>query len=169
MSLIGGLFILAHVIVASDFGSEVPEARRQQAAWKKYIDFSKVKAFVNIAISPAVEWGIRNLVLSAGLGGIRPNIVVMGAYNMNEFRKAQPLVDVPSISAPEIERGKVSNYQTFQENGKQVEKQQGLLPTDSCRTEGAVGIQSYVAILEDLLLQLQINVAVAKGFRIPGL
>lgn len=157
--------MLAHVIVASDFGSAVPEARRQQAAWKKYIDFSKVKAFVNIAISPGVEWGTRNPVLSAGLGGMRPNIVVMGAYNLNEFRKAQPLVDVPSV--PPVERGerKVPDHQATQENGKRVEKQQGLLPTDECRTEGAISIQSYVAILEDLLLQLQINVAVAKGFK----
>jgi len=153
------------VIVASDFGSAVPEARRQQAAWKKYIDLSKVKAFVNIAISPAVEWGTRNLVLSAGLGGMRPNIVVMGAYNMHEFRAAQPLVDVPSMPASEMEQGNTYNPQVIQENGRRVEKQQGLLPTDNCRTEGAVGIQSYVAILEDLLLQLQINVAVAKGFK----
>ena len=59
----GALFILGHVIVTSDFGNAVPEARRQQSAWTKYIDFSKVKAFVNIAISPAVEWGARDIVL----------------------------------------------------------------------------------------------------------
>ena len=64
----GALFVLGHVIVTPDFSKAVPEARRQQAAWSKYIDFSKVKAFVNIAISPAVEWGARNIVLSAGLG-----------------------------------------------------------------------------------------------------
>jgi hypothetical protein len=52
----GALYILGHVIVTDDFGGSVPEARRQQAAWTKYIDFSKIKAFVNIAISPAPEW-----------------------------------------------------------------------------------------------------------------
>ena len=70
----GALFVLGHVIVTPDFGNAVPEARRQQAAWTKYIDFSKVKAFVNIAISPAVEWGTRNIVLSAGLGRFRVHI-----------------------------------------------------------------------------------------------
>jgi len=54
----GALYILGHVIVTDDFGGAVPEARRQQAAWTKYIDFSKIKAFVNIAISPGVEWGL---------------------------------------------------------------------------------------------------------------
>ena len=77
----GSLYILGHVIVTDDFGSSVPEARRQQAAWTKYIDFSKIKAFVNIAISPGVEWGARNIVLSAGLGGMRPNIAVVGFYS----------------------------------------------------------------------------------------
>ena len=79
----GSLYILGHVIVTEDFGGSVPEARRQQAAWTKYIDFSKIKAFVNIAISPGVEWGARNIVLSAGLGGMRPNIAVLGFYNFD--------------------------------------------------------------------------------------
>jgi potassium/chloride transporter 9 len=74
----GGLFVLGHVIVSQDFAAAVPEVRRQQQAWTRYIDFSRIKAFVNIVISPAVEWGARNIVLGSGLGGMRPNIVVMG-------------------------------------------------------------------------------------------
>jgi len=38
------------------------------------------------------------------------------------------------------------------------------LPTDTCKTEETMKVTSYVTILEDLLLRLQINVAVAKGF-----
>lgn len=91
----GSLYILGHVIVTDDFAGSVPEARRQQAAWTKYIDFSKIKAFVNIAISPGVEWGARNIVLNAGLGGMRPNIAVMGFYNLDDLRRNQPLIDLP--------------------------------------------------------------------------
>jgi len=40
--------------------------------------------------------GARNLVLSAGLGGMRPNIVVMGFYNLPELRQAQPYNHIPS-------------------------------------------------------------------------
>lgn len=68
-----------------DFGTAVPEARRQQAAWKKYIDFSKVKAFVNIAISPAVEWGTRNIVLSAGLGKTTIHFGFMSFYGSGHY------------------------------------------------------------------------------------
>jgi potassium/chloride transporter 9 len=56
----GSLYVLGHVIVTADFGGSILEARRQQHAWSKYVEFSKIKAFVNIAISPAVEWGARN-------------------------------------------------------------------------------------------------------------
>lgn len=167
----GALFVLGHVIVSNDFGNAVPEARRQQAAWTKFIDVSKVKAFVNVAISPAVEWGTRNIVLSAGLGGMRPNIVVMGAYNLDEYWDSQPLIDLPSGQSPEARTVK-SPTRLPSQNGVQREQRnlkaknmQGILPTDTCKSEGAVGIKNYVTILEDLLLGLQINVAIAKGFR----
>lgn len=167
----GSLFVLGHVIIANDFGTAVPEARRQQIAWTKYIDFSKIKAFVNISISPVVEWGARNIVLSAGLGGMRPNIVMMGFYNLEELRNDQPLIDVPPPQHTRFNRV-ASHEQDFNRNITQrarrdskAEQLKGLLPTDACRTEGAAGVTSYVTILEDLLLSLQINVAVAKGFK----
>ncbi|KAM0163387.1 hypothetical protein ACHAPG_001311 [Botrytis cinerea] len=162
----GGLYILGHIIVTDDFSQSVPEARRQQAAWNKYIDFSKIKAFVNIAISPALEWGARNIILNAGLGGMRPNIAVMGFYNLDDLRNAQPLIDISEPSKPSP-----ANVKTFKsppryrrQNSKES-KMQGVLPTDLCRTEGMMSVTSYVTILEDLLFKLQINVAVAKGFR----
>ena len=164
----GALYILGHVIVTEDFGDSVPEARRQQAAWTKYIDFSKIKAFVNIAISPGVEWGARNIVLSAGLGGMRPNIAVLGFYNLDDLRRSKPLIDLPetpkspvsSSYSPEPQRPRNRSRRDSKDA-----KMEGMLPTDSCKTEAMMSVTSYVTILEDLLLRLQINVAVAKGFQ----
>ncbi|KAL3428290.1 amino acid permease [Phlyctema vagabunda] len=168
----GALYILGHVIVTDDFAESVPEARRQQAAWTKYIDFSKIKAFVNIAISPGVEWGTRNIVLSAGLGGMRPNIAVLGFYNLDELRNSQPLVDVPVMPSPPSKATSTSagnirsqHPRTKSRRGSKDVKMDGLLPTDACKTEGMMSVMSYVTILEDLLFRLQINVAIAKGFR----
>lgn len=149
----GALYILGHIIVTTDFQDSFPEVKRQQTAWMKYIDFSKIKGFVQVAVAPTIEWGARNIVLSAGLGGMRPNIAVMGFYNMNEYRQSKPLIDVPPCSKPGSSKGTSIKA-----------KLQGQLPTDSNRPEKAVGVQSYVNVLEDLLLSLQINVAVAKGF-----
>lgn len=167
----GALFVLGHVIVSNDFGNAVPEARRQQAAWTNFIEISKVKAFVNVAIAPAVEWGTRNIVLSAGLGGMRPNIVVMGAYNLDEYWDSRPLIDLPSGQPAKGHAGETPTRSPSQNVVKREQRNlksrnmQGILPTDTCKSEGAVGIKNYVTILEDLLLGLQINVAIAKGFR----
>jgi potassium/chloride transporter 9 len=161
----GGLYILGHVIVTDDFGRSVPEARRQQAAWTKYIDFSKIKAFVNIAISPGPEWGARNILLNAGLGGMRPNIAVLGFYNLDDLRRSQPLIDFPELdqSSSLGDRTGVQR-RLVRRNSKDVRLEE-VLPTDYCKTEAMMSVTSYVTILEDLLLRLQINVAVAKGFQ----
>lgn len=166
----GGLFILGHVIVTKDFGAAVPEAKRQQQAWTKYIDFSKIKAFVNIAISPAIEWGARNLVLGAGLGGMRPNIVMMGFYNLPELRQTRPDYDIPSPQ-PSRPSSKATDRPVSRRAIQAAAKRratgntQALLPTDAMRPEDAIEIRSYVTVIEDLVLRLQMNVAIGKGFQ----
>ncbi|KAF4538551.1 Cation chloride cotransporter [Lasiodiplodia theobromae] len=164
----GALFILGHVIVTNDFAGAVPEVKRQQSAWTKYIDFSRIKAFISVVVSPNIEWGTRNVVLSAGLGGMKPNIVVMGFYNLNDLR-TNPLVDVPP-PGPEHQQSTTNGSPpcTGRPKGKwrtEEDKLKGQLPTDAIRKESAVTPQSYVTILEDLLLRLQVNVAIAKGFQ----
>lgn len=165
----GGLFVLGHIIVTNNFAEAVPEARRQQHSWTKYIDFSRIKAFVNIAISPAVEWGARNLVLGAGLGGMRPNIVVMGFYNLPELRQNEPYNHIPSPQ-PSRPSSKATNHSVSRKviqaaaKRRQTSNSQGTLPTDAMKPEDAIAIKSYVTIVEDLVLRLQANVAVAKGF-----
>ncbi|KAH8731365.1 amino acid permease-domain-containing protein [Phaeosphaeriaceae sp. PMI808] len=166
----GGLFVLGHVIVTPNFAEAVPEARRQQQSWTKYIDFSKIKAFVNIAISPAVEWGARNLILGAGLGGMRPNIVVMGFYNLPELRQTQPFNHIPSPQ-PSRPSSKATNHAVSRKavqaaaRRRQSGGMQRILPTDAMKPEDAIGIKSYVTVIEDLVLRLQVNVAIGKGFK----
>jgi potassium/chloride transporter 9 len=125
---------------------------------------------VNIAISPAVEWGARNLILNAGLGGMRPNIAVMGFYNLEDLKNSQPLIDLAESSQPQSPQSQKQPPSNKRQNSRE-KKMEGILPTDLCRTEGMMSVTSYVTILEDLLFKLQINVAVAKGFRdleLPG-
>lgn len=138
----GALFVLGHVIVTDDFSLGVPEARHKQSAWTKFVEYSKVKAFVNIAVSPTAEWGVRNVVLNAGLGGMRPNIVVI-----DQFRKQQSLVETLPFNRRDSKGRRLSS------NWRDIETQESPM---SCKT--------YVTILEDLLFKLRINAAVAKGF-----
>ncbi|KAF3920696.1 hypothetical protein ABW21_db0209388 [Orbilia brochopaga] len=149
----GGLYILAHVIVTSDFRDSLPEAKKQQQAWMKYIDFGKCKAFMQIAISPTIEWGMRNIVLSAGLGGMRPNIAILGMYNLDEYRKRRPLIELP---VPD---------DAIKDDNDEGNETRGQLPTDSCRIEQSIPVTAWLNVLEDMLMSLQINVALAKGFK----
>lgn len=141
----GALFVLGHVIVTEDFSAAVPETRRQQSSWTKYVEFSRIKAFINIAVSPSAEWGVRNVVLNAGLGGMRPNIVVI-----DQFRKGQSIVETWHQPTNRRESG-----------GRRFSHENSESSTES---DTSMSCKSYVTILEDLLFKLRMNVAVAKGF-----
>ena len=155
----GGLFVLGHVIVSDNFSETVPEARQQQIAWTKYIDLSKVKAFIDVSIAPSIEWGVRNLLMNAGLGGMRPNIVVMGMYNLELYRQQQPLVE---ISDPA--KSFATAFPDGVRNDSDLERTKMTLPTDENRQERDISPQTWVRNLDDVLRALKLNVAVAKGF-----
>ena len=161
----GALYILGHVIVTSDFATGVDEARLQQSAWANFIsDTPRLKAFVQLTMSPSITWGIRNLILSAGLGGMRPNIAVLGFYNMDEFRKSRPDVPVPGtrpgMSAKAQGKAKPTGRRRGDTSARILE---GFLPTDVIRTEEMMSPTDYMTILEDLTLRYKLNVAVGKG------
>lgn len=166
----GGLYILGHVIVTDDFSAGVQEAKIQQAAWTHYIsEFSRIKAFVQLAMSPSITWGVRNLILSSGLGGLRPNVAVLGFYNLNELRESQPLVDIPEVPTPlaptHQQTSKTESRAQGRARGDTTTRiMEGFLPTDIIRKEGMMNVTSYMTILEDLALRFKINVAVGKGF-----
>ena len=159
----GGLFILGHVIVATEFGSAVEEARQAQSAWTKFIEFSHIKAFVNFSTSPAMSWGTRNLLLGAGLGGMRPNIIVMGFYNLERFRNSQSPLDNPA-PLPRKPVHDTAGRRSKNKDKRTIEPNE-MLPTDLCRKEGDLTPTDYLTILEDMLLRLQINAGIAKGFQ----
>ncbi|RDA88214.1 hypothetical protein CP532_0342 [Ophiocordyceps camponoti-leonardi (nom. inval.)] len=165
----GSLYILGHVIVTENFDSGVEEARLQQQAWTNYIsEFSRIKAFLQLTISPSLVWGIRNLILSAGLGGMRPNIAVLGFYNMDDLRRSKPIISVPDLPATSSK-----SRRAFWADGKAPVRRRsdvssrllaGSLPTDVIRTEGPMSPTDYMLVLEDLALKYRLNVAVAHGF-----
>ncbi|KAK4127543.1 hypothetical protein N657DRAFT_564624 [Parathielavia appendiculata] len=166
----GALYILGHVIVTDDFAAGVTEAKLQQAAWTKYIsEYSRIKAFVQLTMSPTITWGVRNLVLSAGLGGMRPNIAVMGFYNMDELRRSRPALQVPEVPASPapVEQGKATSESKVRRRRRGDTSSrilEGVLPTDAIKTEEMMSVTSYVTILEDLALRYRLNVAIGKGF-----
>jgi potassium/chloride transporter 9 len=136
----GGLYILGHVMVTQDFTASFPEMRKQQNAWMKLRDIGHIKGFVQIAAGPNVVWGARNVYMGSGLGGMKPNITVLGFYEKKNLFPG--CLTVPSL-----------------EETIEVEH----LPTDICRKEPSIKVTEWVHIIEDLLT-MQANIAIAKGF-----
>ncbi|EHK26077.1 uncharacterized protein TRIVIDRAFT_35744 [Trichoderma virens Gv29-8] len=166
----GSLYILGHVIVTDDFNAGVHEAKLQQAAWTRYIsEFSKIKAFVQLTMSPSINWGIRNLILSSGLGGMRPNIAIMGFYNMDDLRRSSHRLrvpDIPMAPASKMNRPPKSHGETVTRRRGDTSARllEGFLPTDAIRNEDMMSPTEYMTALEDLALVYRLNVAVAYGF-----
>jgi potassium/chloride transporter 9 len=166
----GSLYILGHVIVTDDFSAGVQESRVQQQAWSNYIsETSRIKAFLQLTMSPSVNWGIRNLILSAGLGGMRPNIAVLGFYNMNELRGSRPKMRIPEV--PASPTTKMQRPEPASRSKKMRPRSDtssrilaSTLPTDVIRTEGMMSPTEYMTALEDLTLIYRLNVAVGYGF-----
>ncbi|KAK7935197.1 solute carrier family 12 protein [Apiospora marii] len=166
----GSLYILGHVIVTDDFNTGIHEAKLQQAAWTKYItEYSRIKAFVQLTMSPSIEWGVRNLILSAGLGGMRPNIAILGFYNMDELRRSRPLASLPEMPISPL-KAKLSDKAEGKRPGRRrgdtsARLLEGFLPTDAIRTEGLMSVTSYMTIVEDLAHRHRLNVAIGKNFQ----
>jgi solute carrier family 12 (potassium/chloride transporters), member 9 len=178
----GGLYILGHCI-KGDFSECLSELRRQQIAWLKLVDLSGVKSFVDVVIANDEREGARSLILSAGLGGMRPNIVVLGFPRDLQAHarktvpaRVDPIPSDKSVKAPchhqegsEITiRGPHAIEDGIHEtkSGAQLKH----LPTDATRKESPITGEAYVGIIEDALA-LNKAVAVAYGFdvmQLPG-
>ncbi|KAH3673610.1 hypothetical protein WICPIJ_009727 [Wickerhamomyces pijperi] len=154
----GGLYILGHVIVSESFQDNFDEFQKQTNAWIKLRDITKVKAFVQIGLGPSLQWGVRNVILGSGLGGMKPNIVVMGFLTNAQLQLAlKHHVIYPAMRRSPSQSTKRQSSASY--TALPMEK----LPTDICRAESPISVQNWVSIIEDLIL-MRTNVAVAKGF-----
>ncbi|KAJ1881819.1 hypothetical protein LPJ66_011256, partial [Kickxella alabastrina] len=136
----GGLYVIGHVIKGR-FGDLLPELKRQEGAWMRLIDVLRVKAFLNLVVDEEDDRGARSIVFGAGLGGMRPNIVVMGFFDLaHRDREEQE-----------------------QESETRHDCDGDGLPTDGIRLNSPISPAAYVCIIEDVLTMGK-AVGIAHGF-----
>ncbi|PWN38227.1 uncharacterized protein FA14DRAFT_143118 [Meira miltonrushii] len=156
----GALYVLGHVL-KGEFNECLFELRKQQIAWLKLVDVSGIKSFVNLNIAHDEREGARNLILSCGLGGMRPNIVCLG------FPRNLPKGPIAEAAGARTAPIKKDDSEITIRPGAEEINHQSIdvrtLPTDVGRKETPIQPSTFVGILEDALA-LQKALAVAYGF-----
>ncbi|XP_043095020.1 solute carrier family 12 member 9 [Puntigrus tetrazona] len=77
----GGLFVLGHVQIGDLDALPADPVQPQYNFWLSLVDKLGVKAFVDLTLSPSVRQGTQHLLRITGLGGMKPNTLVLGFYD----------------------------------------------------------------------------------------
>ncbi|XP_056092898.1 solute carrier family 12 member 9 [Rhinichthys klamathensis goyatoka] len=77
----GGLFVLGHVQIGDLDMLPSDPVQPQYNFWLSLVDKLGVKAFVDLTLSPSVRQGTQHLLRITGLGGMKPNTLVLGFYD----------------------------------------------------------------------------------------
>ncbi|XP_057693985.1 solute carrier family 12 member 9 isoform X2 [Corythoichthys intestinalis] len=76
-----GLYVLGHVQLGDLNTLPSDPLQSQYASWLSLVDHLNIKAFVNLTLADSVRHGIQHLLFISGLGGMRPNTLVLGFYD----------------------------------------------------------------------------------------
>ncbi|KAK9462731.1 amino acid permease-domain-containing protein [Lipomyces oligophaga] len=156
----GALYILGHVVVMNDFQEGLTEMKKLQSAWIKLRDVSRVKAFVQMAADPDFVWGARNIVMQAGLGGMKPNIAVLGFYDVESYRQRKAAgTALTPMNSTKPEEARLAPIQQSYKSKVTLDS----LPTDNVQSGPSMTVTQYLNVIEDLLA-MEVNVALARGF-----
>lgn len=77
----GGLYVLGHVQLGDLDSLPSDPVQQQYNFWLSLVDKLGVKAFVDLTLSPTVRQGTQHLLRITGLGGMKPNTLILGFYD----------------------------------------------------------------------------------------
>ncbi|KAM7374202.1 hypothetical protein PAMP_006875 [Pampus punctatissimus] len=77
----GGLYVLGHVQLGDLDSLPSDPVQQQYNFWLSLVDKLGVKAFVDLTLSPSVRQGTQHLLRITGLGGMKPNMLILGFYD----------------------------------------------------------------------------------------
>ncbi|XP_074635463.1 solute carrier family 12 member 9-like isoform X2 [Acropora palmata] len=151
----GGLYILGHV-QEDEFNSEsMRKQRRALATWLNFVDCTGIKAFVELTVTKTIRAGAQNLLMASGLGGMKPNTLVLGFYDHE-------------LPHDNFSRGVFKKRRfPWMRNNRQDEIQRSvqlqLPPLRMHHGQQTLTLKDYVEIIKDAVLMGK-NVCIARNF-----
>ncbi|KAJ7990622.1 hypothetical protein DPEC_G00302300 [Dallia pectoralis] len=159
-----GLYVLGHVQLGDldTLPSDPLQARYD--SWLSLVDHLNIKAFVNLTLADSVRHGIQHLLFISGLGGMRPNTLVLGFYD--DCPPEDKLTD-PTFVTLEPADPTVAPTVDPTHDPEDVCPTYHFYPLRDVggRVEGGkvLGPQEYVAVIADAV-KMSKNVALARYF-----
>lgn len=151
----GGLYILGHI---QEGGFDVQLLRRQKrelTTWLNFIDCTEIKAFVELTVAQTIRAGAQNLLMTSGLGGMKPNTLILGFYDheLPTESFSRGIFRKPRLPFMRVQR-KDEIYRSV------------LLQLPPLRTHPGhqkMTLKDYVGIIKDAVLMGK-NVCIARNF-----
>ncbi|KAL3992337.1 hypothetical protein ACER0C_011962 [Sarotherodon galilaeus] len=158
-----GLYVLGHVQLGDLNTLPSDPLQAQYESWLSLVDHLNIKAFVNLTLADSVRHGIQHLLFISGLGGMRPNTLVLGFYD--DCLPKDKLIDPsmssaqstdPSAPSQELEQPPLFHFASLRGSSNRLDYGEF--------GDGKVlGPQEYVAIIADAMKMLK-NVVLARYF-----
>ncbi|KAL5255701.1 hypothetical protein ACHWQZ_G011058 [Mnemiopsis leidyi] len=153
----GGLYVIGTNIVG-DLREPgfVTKLEDQNMAWLSLVQLLGVKAFVETTVDRDVRNGIQNLIMTAGLGGMTPNTVVIGFYDTSE---SKDFISEPD-SLPS-RRPLFSKLRRTQADSRgHIDK---LPEIETHSNDRRITVDSYIGVIKDVM-SLRKNLCILRHF-----
>ncbi|KAJ8357833.1 hypothetical protein SKAU_G00206270 [Synaphobranchus kaupii] len=151
-----GLYVLGHVELGDLDALPSDPLQSRYDSWLSLVDRLNIKAFVNLTLSDSVRHGVQHLLFISGLGGMKPNTLVLGFYDncspQDNLQDDPPLAgsSPDTLCLPKDPEEKLSfHFPALREKGRDGGKE--------------LGPQEYVSVIADAMKMLK-NVALARYF-----
>ncbi|XP_013889388.1 solute carrier family 12 member 9 [Austrofundulus limnaeus] len=158
-----GLYVLGHVQLGDLSTLPSDPLQSQYDSWLALVDHLNIKAFVNLTLADSVRHGVQHLLFISGLGGMRPNTLVLGFYDdclpkdklIDPFLSSSESTDTCSNSQ-ELEQPPLFHFTSLR--GSSDRHDHGEFGDGKI-----LGPQEYVAIISDAMKMLK-NVVLTRYF-----
>ncbi|XP_030630823.1 solute carrier family 12 member 9-like [Chanos chanos] len=155
----GGLFVLGHVELGDLDSLPSDPVQSQYNFWLTLVDKLGVKAFVDLTLSSSVRQGSQHLLRITGLGGMKPNTLILGFYDNcvpDDFFLQNPIFS-EWVGGPEGDHYGV-DLPSLQRHFPPVRNQESLR---------RLSPEEYVGIISDAI-KMGKNVCLARYFHQLG-